>query len=73
MEFKWQPWTDFQSEPESLPIEEPPCRRCKHWLPRRIFSPDGKFEGVRLCHVSFAYPPGSEQEPDFSCFVNREK
>lgn len=64
----WHPWDEFNQDvfdcPE-LPITGPPCAGCKFWAPRREFSLDGKFVGVRLCHAP-------DILHDFSCFRPRE-
>ena len=57
---KWTPATDYEREPEVLPIYAPPCPECKHWKPVRMY--DGaRYDGVRLCHAE-------DMLRDFSCF-----
>lgn len=60
----WQPWEDFKSGPEVLPIFGPPCPYCRFWYPVRKFAEYGggqHFDGVILCHAD-------EQHRDFSCY-----
>ena len=64
----WQPWEDFKTTEIAyeLPIEAPPCAKCRFWAPRRKYEIMDKrggtaFTGVILCHAASMYP-------DFSCF-----
>lgn len=62
---KWQPWKDYEVEPEILPIEGPPCSQCKYWKPTRKFCLDGVYSGVELCRRT-------EMFRDFSCYQERD-
>lgn len=64
---QWKPWDDFKADPERLPIEEPPCRSCKHFRPHRTFTQTGRFNGVVICANI------GEQCNDFSCYRPREE
>lgn len=59
----WNPWIIYEKELDPLPIEEPPCKNCKHFRPMRRYF-ETKFEGVRLCHAN-------KMHSDFRCFENR--
>lgn len=65
----WKPWEEYaDANLVDLPIEEPPCKHCKHWKPQRLldFSVTGQeFGGVRCCW-------SDRQRHDFSCYKPRE-
>ncbi len=68
-QYNFNPWDDFEKDPEILPIEDPPCKYCKHWRPQRIYREDilgSVFDGVRLCWSD------NDPEHDFSCFKSKE-
>lgn len=65
--FVWEPWEEFKEDLEVLPIDEPPCKHCKHWRPLRTYNWNGEFNGLVLCHFSGKRPC------DFSCFESRIK
>jgi len=56
----WDPSKQFDPE-DTLPIHEPPCKKCVHWKPRRPFDSEAKYTGVRCCQAE-------EMKPDFSCY-----
>lgn len=47
----------------TVQVSEPPCKRCKHWKPRKSDLWEKNF--YRLCWASKMYP-------DYSCFLQRE-
>ena len=65
----WKPWEEYaDANLVDLPIEEPPCKHCKHWKPQSLldFSVTGQeFGGVRCCWLD-------RQRHDFSCYKPRE-
>lgn len=63
-EGEWAPWKDFAKELERLPIDEPPCKRCIYFNPRRRYV-EGHYDGVEICTVR-------EMNHDFSCFSPME-
>lgn len=68
-QFHFKPWDDFAhlgGVIQPIPIDGPPCTRCKHWQPettryRDEIADEYRFDGVRLCHKT-------NQRHDFSCF-----
>lgn len=71
---KWFPWINVVGEVpvatnSGEPIDEPPCKKCRHWNPQVCFQngPEGQIPaGVRLCHAV-------RMHHDFSCFSMREE
>jgi hypothetical protein len=47
----------------TLPIDHPPCAKCKNWNPKVVSTNPGVAPVVVLCH--------SEMKRDFSCFQPR--
>lgn len=67
---KFEPWNKFAIQIDKIDIQEPPCKSCEFWDPKRIFRKDrlGEFHynGIRCCHAF-------TMMHDFSCFKPKKQ